>query len=959
MFTTARLATAFGLVWVCVSARADTEIWRSDWFQPSPPTLSPGPTLQAPAGRLAFGANGDVVVGGQSYPFGEYQFTRIGLDGALRWSSNLGYTLNLALRPNAVVATDDGGALVVFGDFWAAQEQYAVRIDASGNIAWMHAVPAHAIAIGGGRAIAVGCPGATAFDDATGTALWQREAPTCFFESISTAIAADGAGGAFVVGGMNAGDLRAIHFDADGRSTWNVQVVPPGTDFYDAKMLGPAGGFVFVDAGGLLTALRVADGSRAWSVPAGDRAVLAGAPPEPIVIGGSVSRLDIATGAPRWSVPVAGVYNAAASDDALIIGVPTHAVARIDLATGATLWTKTLPLVDGFGNTLRNVEFGAFVGDAFTVVEQPETDADVPPVLQRIALADGALAGTIEVPVVPQAPTSSSVGDGDRIVATQRAQTTTGPALGLRRLAVADGSVDWSIADPIALGPEFYSVPTRVNSGVGALPDGIAVATALSIGQGVIGGTLRVAYYDRATGARRWERFLGEGDQGDTYSAAPLADSNGDLFVASGSSAFCAPGIDPACFRQTLYKLSKTDGHVIWHAVDEYSSAAGGIPYPNDVTLVGNDAVLQGPFEDGFSPDTLRAIDGATGTTRWASQIFGYRRIESVYAVDGDVLAVANGDGWARLDPLTGAARWTGPAFAAGCATLCNPVTRSILLPDGDVLAVGDVDYRGVVTRLSGDGSGAFQSWVLDPASAERTQIVEVARDASGGIWLAILRGFQRGAGGVAVVAKFDPSSGTLTRQQVWRARTGEPLDRMTLAGWIGAPENERLLLEATTLETPLPTVGGNVVLDTHVTATGDLATSLDIGASDAYPNERLAFHAHLAYTGASALAGAHLNVYLPWGSGARNVVCAPTNASNCSIDTRGDSVRATVDLAPGAVVDLTGQVLVLEPERGIETSNITAVSYGPLGLDEPDTRNNLAAQSVSYGIFRSGFESN
>ena len=52
-------------------------------------------------------------------------------------------------------------------------------------------------------------------------------------------------------------------------------------------------------------------------------------------------------------------------------------------------------------------------------------------------------------------------------------------------------------------------------------------------------------------------------------------------------------------------------------------------------------------------------------------------------------------------------------------------------------------------------------------------------------------------------------------------------------------------------------------------------------------------------------------------------------------------------------------RVLVLEPERGIETSNITAVSYGPLGLDEPDTRNNLAAQSVSYGIFRSGFESN
>ena len=30
---------------------------------------------------------------------------------------------------------------------------------------------------------------------------------------------------------------------------------------------------------------------------------------------------------------------------------------------------------------------------------------------------------------------------------------------------------------------------------------------------------------------------------------------------------------------------------------------------------------------------------------------------------------------------------------------------------------------------------------------------------------------------------------------------------------------------------------------------------------------------------------------------------------------------------------------------------------YGPLGLDEPDTRNNLAQRSLLRGLFRSGFD--
>jgi len=96
--------------------------------------------------------------------------------------------------------------------------------------------------------------------------------------------------------------------------------------------------------------------------------------------------------------------------------------------------------------------------------------------------------------------------------------------------------------------------------------------------------------------------------------------------------------------------------------------------------------------------------------------------------------------------------------------------------------------------------------------------------------------------------------------------------------------------------------------------------------------------------------------VYLPWGSGVRNPTCVPTTATGCTLDIRGGHVRAIVNLTPGATVDLTGEVLVVDANFD-ETPTIGAVGWGPVGLDEPDTLNNVARQIVEQGLFANGFD--
>jgi hypothetical protein len=402
-----------------------------------------------------------------------------------------------------------------------------------------------------------------------------------------------------------------------------------------------------------------------------------------------------------------------------------------------------------------------------------------------------------------------------------------------------------------------------------------------------------------------------------------------------------------------LFKLSHEDGHVVWQSVQRFGFDGSPL-WSGMIVLAGEDAIVSGPYFDGSDTPALRYVDGATGATRWTSNVFGADDIAAVRRADGGILVVGNGDGWAQLDKADGSAHWTGPAYSSSCGNACLE-NRGIVLPGGDLLVIGEGGYQAQVSRLAGDGSGTFQNWTLVPDNGPvRSQATDIRIDASG-IWLNLLHGNRSGPGGLSVLAKFDAATGTLVSQQVIRSRPGGLVEPVTYGGWLGNFDGGRLLINSIAANAPFATASGNAVIDTTITGHGDLALTLGVARPGSGP---LGVSAHVTYTGDAPVTGVHIDIYLPRGAGARDVACAVVAASGCTIDTRDGNLLARVDLAPGAAVDLTAQVAPLASSG--TAPMLSGVVFGPMGLDESDTLNNLAQASMAPDeVFAGGFDGN
>jgi len=945
--TSPALAIAVFSSAMTTTAGAD-ESWRNDWFLSAPPSLARD--VSDGSHEIALGANGDVLIGGVSYTYSNYQLARIGTDGIARWVANTGSAGISPYGLDVLAAMDDGGALLGSGDFVA-------RIDASGDFRWSRAIPASAFAgVPGNRVVVAGCRLLTMLDDASGDVVWQQPVTGC---PASQALSVDDGGNIYTLS-IDGDSFDLVKHDTAGNVVWTV---PMTSVSQGAAIAGVSGNLLlFVDtSAGILYGLRTIDASTAWQVNISSSNAVQFADAEPIVLGPeAISRLSADTGETRWTATISNTGLGTQIGDDLVVATSTHAIANIDLATGAIGWTASLPAHDALGNGLQYGHFGGLEAGVFSAVGLPNFGVTAPPLIQHVTLADGTLAGTVEVPSTAQGPVSVTILDGTaNVIGAQSAWTASLPVVRIRRLANADGEMTWQQSQPLDFSLDFFGTqPYWVGTEAGIAGNAVAVAAAARTPAGFqdLGyGSLWLGLYDRASGNPHWQTFLHDADQGEMNSSAPDADSNGDVFVDASAVVGCAQPQGQRCVRQTLFKLSKSDGHVLWRFDDDF--AAGDLPYANNFVMAGDDAIVIGPFDGGFSPTSLKSVAGANGTLKWMSSLFGSGNIGAVFPVDDGILAIGNGQGWAKLDRATGVPLWTGPPFMSSCTTLCDPLNEAVALPNGDVITAGEADLKPLVSLLRGDGSGEYQTWQLDPNDdAMHALIVNVRRDSSGGIWLGLLRGFIGATGGVSVLAKFDPATGTLVSQQVLRDRGGDALEPITLAGWVGSPESNRLLISSINTSAPLPTVFGSAGVDTSITAHGDLAASLTVDRSHVHAGEMLGFHARLTYNSDVAIDGAHLNVYLPWSSGARSIACAPTNATGCTMDARGGQLRATVDLMPGAVVDLTGQVLVLEPGFN-ETAILSAVAFGPAGLDEPDTVDNLARQVVVQALFGDGFD--
>jgi hypothetical protein len=142
-------------------------------------------------------------------------------------------------------------------------------------------------------------------------------------------------------------------------------------------------------------------------------------------------------------------------------------------------------------------------------------------------------------------------------------------------------------------------------------------------------------------------------------------------------------------------------------------------------------------------------------------------------------------------------------------------------------------------------------------------------------------------------------------------------------------------------------------LIDTTLTAAGNLSIHVTSDHAVAHPADVIGFHVVVSYDGSAPISGAHAIADLSGLGMTSGVTCATQSAANCVLDTASGVVNASFDIQPGGHVDITGQVSVsLAPGNLL----LPALVYGPTGLSEQDTLDNFAMLSLTDEIFANGF---
>lgn len=951
--TTACLAQAF--LFVGTSATAGT-VWSNLWTVAEPPTLhaylptfdawpSP-PAAGLPSTAAAFATNGDVVFGAGTATPTEYQFVRMAPDGSVRWSANVDwYDGATYAGAEALIATDDGGALIAVGNGYYDDGDHVIRIGADGSALWSRDVPTGWLAdVGNGRIASASGTTLTVMEATTGDVIWQRRLNQDTGAEPAGGVAADAAGNlyaTFPIGaptlGTPASAFRVIRFDANGNAAWNAET--PVAD--GASIVGVGDACLFVRTALDVRALRLANGSVAWTQPISStaRVLVGGSPAEALVVEpDSIKRLAADSGEARWTTPLAGATRLASTVANAVLVNTSAGVAKVDVDSGAIAWTEALPNDAAFWAAI-----GGTPGDVFAIGRAPYGTFAAPPAIRRIDFDTGSMSEAIAVAAVEQGLDAQSTidGAGDIVAASARAGE-----IRVRSVAAGTGATQWETVDALDGMPPVSVWPP----GVGAGGDAVAVATALNAGDLSGGpGFLRVTLLDRASGSVRWTVDLHDDDQLYTMGSTPAIDADGNVIVGAGAGVVCPIGTGEGCERRTVYKLAAMDGAVLWRFDQSDQVFIALQVYPQTFRLIGpNVATAQSEGQD--TPVTF--LSGADGSTLWTSDAFG-TGFAFYPASDGNLL-VRGYTGWGKLDTATGATLFTGDAAPSTCQARCYDYETYFAAND-DIVTVGEGDWAPVLWREQG-GSGLAETWVPEaPVAGMRSLFNSVyGVDGAGHVALRLLRAHRGLPDSIAFLATFDLATGTLGPQQAIHAGDDDVLAAASFES-VRAAAPDRLLVSTIAVRPPSATTNGQMLLDTTVTAHGDLAITVSADSARASPGALLGFHVTAMYTGDQPISGAGLAALLPWRSGVSDLACATTSASNCVVDSRSGNVRAAFDVQPGGRVEITGRVRVLPVPD--ETATFNARTWGPIGLAEPDTFNNFGQATVAQSLFADGFD--
>lgn len=943
-------ATLLSLTFLAAYApvHAQSLIWRNDWTVQAPPTflyyyfgsnyLLPPYQQQEP---FAFSPDGEVLMRTPTLVGQDDQIARFTSSGAVRWRVNLGSVGSMEeIGYSAMVGYQDGSAIV------AAQGGVnVIKIGADGALKWASMQDVYALALLANNAVAVlGCNTLSALDVQSGQVLWKHTFPKFLGGCVTAGVTSDAVGNSYATlstfSDENAvNGFQLLKFDPNGNVLWQKNAAAPSTGVPS----GVDGSRVYVTSSDSLRAFSANDGAAAWSAPGAHLLCMAGVPAEPIVSSANgVERLAGADGQPRWSQPAAGATFASASGNRIIVGTTA-----LDATSGAVLWSASLPSADQYGNGIGYVSSG-FLSDGTVLFSGRTFGPSAQPLLQRVDPMSGQLLNAFTITPVTQSFLATSIlTDAQTIAGVGTLPTLSGTELHVRGLEADTGALRWETI-------EHFDIHAGYPSWTGLTGAGSAISVTVTEPNAVWVGA-----FDRLSGSKRWSTLLSNmtTGQGRTYAYDPISDPSGNIFISYGTTIYCPPAFNYVCSQLSVVKLNAVDGSIAWQH-DEVFATTGYEMYPDTIVVSGSDLLLAGEFTGQNAAASLLKLSGVDGSVVWSSNIFYSPNIvngsvQGIYPVaDGNI--VVTGGGWAKLDGKTGATIWSNPPDYT-CTGVCYGYAV-VTLSDGALLFAGEDNRRTWISLLPAAAGAASINWHPDLNDSNITSsfATDAYPDSTGAVWMRVVRHY--GTPEISYLAKFDMATGAFGSQQ---AQASHVFSKDSLVPWVSpimlaAPENNRLPAVTYINNPPAPFVSGNALVDSTITANGNLSIQIIMDHTYVRVGDLLSFHLIANYSGDAPISGTRLVADFPWTGFATGLSCATQSASNCQLDTRASSVVANFDIQPGGHVDINGSIRVTSTSS---VARLRALVAGPIGLNELDANDNAYSAVVDQSLFADGFE--
>lgn len=894
---------------------------------------------------------------------------RVAASGETEWTRRYG---GLSLAPSSAFVLQDGSLVIAHDDGLA-------RIRADGTLAWRSStdVTGPAVATADGRVFAVAITGygeaqrLVEIDAATGAlrqSLRYEPLGTCgrirhlavggAGELYATTVCED-SGARTHVARLSTQPLRT-GWQREWSGTPAAAPLARGTALYVALFASPAA-LVRVDAA---SGAEVWRSERSGSIPEVEGRLLSGDDDRVVWLQtGRTEAIASATGVLQWAVDEPG-----RNLDAQIVGSSVYVVgvrdvrarlARIELDSGAVASQSDI------GGAGSGASFAASVvtqanrvwiagtqcasaGASFCAPVTWDAGLDTPPAApSEVAFVQPNFGNAVPAP-------------SGRVLATALEWTAGGQQLRVRMLRDADGVTLWESVVPSVLVAPMTSnrvVPLAMANGDVAVMTGSAAGyyPAISFNR----GHWTVHKFDGQTGDLRWSRLIPTDEGGVTtsiYEPSLTSDAAGNVFVGDPQQMLDGFWMDSP-LRRSVRKFDGATGAQLWrvslNAQLQLRSAA-----PTLLAMGGN--LLLGELPTA-TVGGQSLLSGSDGGALWTHELAGagFGNTALVPASNGGVFVVASSSLTAPLDVVRlaadGGAEWSTtlpqPGNVSAVGAIADPASGDLYI--NAYRRVGGVSQSGIYRLDGATGTLRWQQVEAAPTESGYGQIVFA------GIRDGALHYLRFEAGGDRWLARRRLSDGAALDTQ-WFASTRMPQSLVPTAAsrrfvgfaidggplHVGADDASVAGQAARLTVGKLPPY--------EPSASGDIATDLQLGSTGLAPGTPLPFTLRISVTGAAPSGPASASLSIPLDAAVTTLTCT-IGGTPCSATVTPSGLAAMIALGAGQSAEIGGTVtsyLTLS-----DAGAFSAAATTEYGYREADIGNNYVNRSIVQSLFASGFD--